>query len=68
MRATGCAAAGDRCGHIGRKGYLKTGAEIMVLRGTVDCAPRPGPDDRVRHHHRKHEENERLECGDLARY
>ena len=38
MRATGCAAAGDRCGHIGRKGYLKTGAEIMVLRGTVDCA------------------------------
>ena len=38
MRATGCAAAGDCCGHIGRKGYLKTGAEIMVLRGTVDCA------------------------------
>lgn len=31
-------AAGERCGHIGRKGYLKTGAEIMVLRGTVDCA------------------------------
>ena len=30
--------AGERCGHIGRKGYLKTGAEIMVLRGTVDCA------------------------------
>ena len=32
------ASAGERCGHIGRKGYLKTGAEIMVLRGTVDCA------------------------------
>lgn len=31
------ASAGERCGHIGRKGYLKTGAEIMVLRGTVDC-------------------------------
>ena len=36
MRATGCATAGDRCGHIGRKGYLKTGAEIMGLCGTVD--------------------------------
>ena len=32
------ASAGERCGHIGRTGYLKTGAEIMVLRGTVDCA------------------------------
>ena len=32
------ASAGERCGHIGRKGYLKTGAEIVVLRGTVDCA------------------------------
>ena len=32
------ASAGERCGHIGRKGYLKTGAEIMVLCGTVDCA------------------------------
>ena len=32
------ASAGERCGHIGRKGYLKTGAEIMVLRGIVDCA------------------------------
>lgn len=32
------ASAGERCGHIGRKGYLKTGAEITVLRGTVDCA------------------------------
>lgn len=32
------ASDGERCGHIGRKGYLKTGAEIMVLRGTVDCA------------------------------
>lgn len=32
------ASAGERCGHIGRKGYLKTGAEIMALRGTVDCA------------------------------
>ena len=32
------ASAGERCGHLGRKGYLKTGAEIMVLRGTVDCA------------------------------
>ena len=32
------ASAGERCGHIGRKGYLRTGAEIMVLRGTVDCA------------------------------
>ena len=32
------AVAGERCGHIGRKGYLKTGAEIIVLRGSVDCA------------------------------
>ena len=55
------ASAGERCGHIGRKGYLKTGAEIMVLRGTVNCAhaldvlteyiTTPRADDNMTEHH-----------------
>ena len=68
MRATGCAAAGDRCGHIGRRGLPEDRCGNHGAARYRGLRPRPGPDDRVRHHHRKHEENERLECGDLARY
>ena len=55
-------------GHIGRKGYLKTGAEIMVLRGTVDCAHVL---DLMTEYVTTTANTKRMnafECGDLARY